>query len=220
MTNIQTFDNNLNIMKVVPWQYDQAPNLIGLLKRKAEWYKENYSEFWDSWERDVFNLSTANDFGLNVWSIILDLPLYTRDDARPLDHPAFGFSPFGVNFDQANSQFAISSNAFKNLSIEQRRQLLQLRWYNITSDGSMACINQALYNIFGSTVYCLDGGDMTITYIFTQPLPEIMMSLFKQYDILPRPSGVLAEILVQPRKAFGFAPYGLNFDQPNSQFGS
>lgn len=220
MTNIQTFDNSIDLMKVVPWQYDQAPNLISLLTKKQEWYKENYSDFWDDWEKNVFNLDTANDFGLNVWSIILDLPLYTRDDSRPLDHPAFGFSKFGVNFDQPNSQFAIGSNAFKNLTLEQRRQLLKLRWYNITSDGTMACINQALYNVFGTKVYCLDGEDMTITYIFTEPQPEIMMNLFGQFDILPRPSGVLAEILVKPRDAFGFADYSLNFDQPNSQFGS
>lgn len=220
MTNIQTFDNSIDLMKVVPWQYDQAPNLISLLRKKQDWYKENYSDFWGSWERDIFNIDTANDFGLNVWSIILDLPLYTRDDSRPLDHPAFGFSQFGVNFDQPNSQFAVSSNAFKNLTVEQRRQLLKLRWYNITSDGTMACINQALYNVFGTTVYCLDGEDMTITYVFTEPQAEIMMNLFGQFDILPRPSGVLAEILVKPREAFGFAAYGLNFDQPKSQFGS
>lgn len=220
MTNIQTFDNSIDVLKVIPWEYDQAPNLVGLLTKKQEWYKENYSDFWDAWEKNIFNLDTANDFGLNVWSIILDLPLYTRDDSRPLDHPSFGFSPFGVNFDQPNSQFAISSNAFKNLTIEQRRQLLKLRWYNITSDGTMACINQALYNVFGSTVYCLDGEDMTITYIFTEPQAEIMMNLFGQFDILPRPSGVLAKILVKPREAFGFADYGVNFDQPKSQFGS
>ncbi len=39
----------------------------------------------------------------------------------------------------------------------------------------MACINQALYDVFGTTVYCLDGEDMSITYIFTEPQPEIMM---------------------------------------------
>ena len=220
MTNIQTFDNSIDVLKVIPWEYDQAPNLVGLLTKKQEWYKENYSDFWDDWEKNVFNLDTANDFGLNVWSIILDLPLYTRDDSRPVDHPAFGFSQFGIGFDQTNSQFAISSNAFKNLTLDQRRQLLKLRWYNITSDGSMSAINQALYNVFGTSVYCLDGEDMTIIYIFTVPQPQIMMNLFGQLDILPRPSGVLAEILVKPNDSFGFAPYGLNFDQPYSQFGS
>lgn len=220
MTNIQTIDNSLDIMKVVPWQYDNSPNLISLLTKKVDWYKENYSEFWDSWERDVFNLDTANEFGLNVWSIILDLPLYTRDDSRPRNHPSFGFRLFGINFDQVNSNFAVESNVFKNLTTEQRRQLLRLRWYNITSDGTMASINQALYAVFGNKVYCLDGGDMTITYIFTEPFPEIMMNLFGQFNILPRPSGVLAEILVKPRESFGFAEYGLNFDQPKSQFGS
>lgn len=218
MSTVQTFDFSLDLLKVVPWQYDQAPNLITLLNKKSEWYKTNHQEFWESWERDVFNLYTANDFGLNVWSIILDLPLYTNDDASPTDYPAFGFNDFGLNFDNGN--FATSSDVFKNLTIEQKRTLLLLRWRNITSDGTMSEINRALYDIFGGTVYCLDGQDMTITYIFTERPADIMLTLFQQYDILPRPSAVLAEVLVQPRQAFGFANYGLNFDQPNSQFGS
>lgn len=216
--NIQEFDFSLDIMKVVPWQYDSALNLISLLDKKSEWYKTNHQEFWENWERDVFNLKTANDFGLNVWSIILNLPLYTNDNPSPANYPAFGFGSAGKNFGHGN--FATDADIFKNLTIEQRRLLLMLRYLSLISDGSMYDINETLYVLFDGKVYCLDGLDMTITYIFTEPQPEIMMTLFKQYDILPRPSGVLAEFLVKPREAFGFANYGLNFDQPKSQFGS
>ena len=216
--NIQEFDFSLDIMKVVPWQYDSAPNLISLLDKKSEWYKTNHQEFWENWERDIFNLRTANDFGLNVWSIILNLPLYTNDNSSPVNYPAFGFGPAGKNFGHGN--FATDPDIFKNLTLEQRRLLLMLRYRSLISDGSMYDINETLYTLFEGKVYCLDGLDMTVTYIFTEPQPEIMMTLFKQYDILPRPSGVLAEFLVKPREAFGFANYGLNFDQPKSQFGS
>lgn len=216
--SIQEFDFSLDIMKVVPWQYDSAPNLISLLDKKSEWYKTNHQEFWENWERDIFNLRTANDFGLNVWSIILNLPLYTNNNSSPPNYPAFGFAQFGMNFGHGN--FATDSDIFKNLTLEQRRLLLMLRYRSLISDGSLYDINETLYALFDGKVYCLDGLDMTITYIFTEPQPEIMMTLFKQYDILPRPSGVLAEFLVKPRDAFGFAEYSLNFDQPKSQFGS
>lgn len=216
--NIQEFDFSMDILKVVPWQYDSAPNLISLLDKKSEWYGVNHQGFWEDWERDVFNLKTANDFGLNVWSIILNLPLYTNNNASPGNYPAFGFAQFGMNF--GNGNFATDSDIFKNLTTEQRRLLLMLRYRSLISDGSMYDINETLYALFDGKVYCLDGRDMTIIYIFTEPQPEIMMTLFKQYDILPRPSGVLAEFLVRPRDAFGFAAYNLNFDQPKSQFGS
>lgn len=220
MSNIQTFDNSIDLMAVVPWQYDRAPHLISLLEKKSAWYKEHYSKFWDDWERDVFNLNTANDFGLNVWSIILNLPLYSRDDARPAANPAFGFSPFGTNFDQVTSNFAIDANAYKSLSLEEKRMLLKLRWYNITSDGSMSCVNETLYQVFGDKIYCLDGGDMTITFVFTGTFSAIMTNLLTTADILPRPSGVGFKIIFKSRPVFGFADYNLNFDQPNSQFGS
>lgn len=215
--NIQTFDYSIDLMKVLPWQYDNS-NIRTLLEKKSEWYDENHRQFWEDWERDVFNLTTANDFGLNVWSIILNLPLYTRDDASPSNYPAFGFASFGMNFDNGN--FATDATNFSNLSTDDKRLLLMLRWAKITSDGTMWHINETLYRLMGGKVYALDGLDMTITFIFTERLSSVLMNLLETYDIFPRPSGVKAKFLVVPRQAFGFADYGLNFDQTYSQFGS
>lgn len=216
--NIQQLDFSIDLLKVVPWQYDNSPNLRGLLDKKQKWYDENHTKFWQDWEKNVFNLRTANAFGLNVWSIILNLPLYTRDDASPPDYKAFGFAKFGMNFNNGN--FAISGDVLNKLSLEQKRQLLILRWWNLVGDGSMYMINQAINDVFGKDVYCLNGHDMTITYVFQSKLPDIMMNLLKTQDILPRPAGVEAKILTKPRAAFGFADFGLNFDQPHSQFWS
>jgi len=215
---IQQFDFSLDLMKVVKWEYDQAPNLINILNLKQEWYSVNHEQFWVAWERDVFNLLTANDFGLNVWSIILELPLYSVSGASPTDYPAFGFADFGLNF--GNSNFATDADTVNRLSVEQKRDLLRMRWWQITSDGSMPSINHALNDVFGADVYALDGQDMTITVVYQKVLPNLMMNLLIEFDLIPRPSGVLINHLVKPRDAFGFANYGLNFDQTNSQFGN
>lgn len=216
--NIQEFDFNLDLLKVIPWYYDSAPNLRTLLEKKQAWYDENHRQFWEEWEKNVFNLRTANDFGLNVWSIILNLPLYTNDDSSRKDFPAFGFKPKGQNF--FNGHFATSGNIVNRLTLEERRQLLLLRLWSLFSDGSMYMINQAINDVFGSNMYALDGQDMTITYVLQRKLSRAMMYLIENSDILPRPSGVKAKALIQPRKAFGFADFGLNFDQKYSQFGS
>ena len=216
--NIQPFDFSIDLLKVVKWEYDQAPNLRNLLNLKQEWYSDNHEKFWVDWERDVFNLFTANDFGLNVWAIILNLPLYTEQSASPGDYPAFGFADFGLNFDRSN--FATDTDNVSRLSVEQKRQLLRVRWWQITSDASMPGINHALYDVFGRDVYALDGHDMTITIIYQIVLPDIMMRLLQDFDLIPRPSGVKFNHLVKPRDCFGFAEYSLNFDQNNSQFGS
>ena len=216
--NIQPFDFSVDILKVVKWEYDQAPNLKQILTFKDEWYTRYHAQFWADWERSVFNLFTANDFGLNVWAVILDLPLYTQSAAAPANYPAFGFAGFGLNFERSN--FATDADTVNRLTVEQKRQLLRMRWWQITSDGSMPSINHALYDVFGSEVYALDGHDMTITIVYQKVLPNLMMRLLQDFDLIPRPAGVKFNHLVKPRDAFGFASYNLNFDQPHSQFGS
>ncbi|MCK1967166.1 MULTISPECIES: DUF2612 domain-containing protein [Franconibacter] len=216
--NIQPFDFSVDILKVVKWEYDQAPNLKFLLNIKQEWYTRHHARFWDEWERDVFNLFTANDFGLNVWAIILDLPLYTQSAASSASYPAFGFSGFGLNFGRSN--FATDADTVNRLTVEQKRQLLRMRWWQIISDGSMPSLNHALYDVFGSEVYALDGHDMAITVVYQKVLPNLMMRLLQDFDLIPRPAGVKLNHLVKPGEAFGFAPHNLNFDQPHSQFRS
>lgn len=217
--NIQLFDFSINVLKVIPWQSDQSPNLRGLLEKYQLWYSAEHTSFWTAWERDVFNLNTANDFGLNVWSIILDLPLYLPVNASPKDYPAFGFAPYGLNFDNGN--FGTDTDYISELSTEQKRQLLKLRWWQITSSGTIPDINRAMADVFGAgNAWALDGFDMSVRYIFTQYLPDSMLSIIEQFDILPRPSGVKGYYLIQPRRAFNFGPYGENFDQFYSQFAS
>lgn len=214
--NIQSFDYSLNLLKVIPWMSDQSPALRGLMERYQQWYTENHTKFWLDWERDVFNLLTANDFGLNVWSLILDLPLYVTVDESPPDYPAWGFGPFNANFEHGN--FARDSAGTQQLSLEQKRQLLRLRMWQLTSNGTMPDINQALHDVFGVGAYALDGHDMTITYVFLGVLPNSMLNLIQRYDIVPRPSGVKARFIIKPRIGFGFGPDDTNFNQQFSQF--
>ena len=216
--NIQQFDFSIDLLKVVKWEYDQAPNLRTLLGLKQDWYTSNHEQYWTDWERDVFNLLTANDFGLNVWSIILNLPLYAGAGASRNDYPAFGFASFGTNFDNGN--FARDASAASRLSLEQKRSLLRLRWWQITSDGSMPSINRALNDVFGDGVYVLDSHNMTMNVVYQNPPSNLMISMLKEFDLIPRPSGVKINHLVRPKDVFGFADYGLNFDQINSQFGN
>ncbi|BBW41278.1 DUF2612 domain-containing protein [Citrobacter portucalensis] len=115
--NIQRFDFSLDLMKVLKWEYDQSPNLSNIFNLKQKWYDDNHQDFWTSWERDVFNLFTANDFGLNVWAIILNLPLYTESKASPTNYPAFGFADFGLNFGRSpNSSPKCDTLQFKRLA--------------------------------------------------------------------------------------------------------
>jgi hypothetical protein len=92
--NIQEFNYSVNLLQSILWQYDEATNLIGLINKKNSWYNVNQTQFWENWYNNVFNLLTANSFGLSVWSIILNLPLFLLATPEPDDAPIFGFNSF------------------------------------------------------------------------------------------------------------------------------
>ena len=72
---IQEFDFSVDLLQAILWQYNNATSLQSLLNSEQAWVIENQTEFWENWLRDVFDLRTANEFGLSVWSIILGIPL-------------------------------------------------------------------------------------------------------------------------------------------------
>ena len=167
---IQDFDYSVNILRVILWEYNDAENLIGLLTEKQDFYNTAQRDFWQNWVRDVFDLRTANEFGLSVWSNILDLPFFSDSEVSPDDYPAWGFdtgdenSPV-QNFNNGN--FASTSDSFINLDTEQKRLLLRLRYFQLTTDCTVPNINEfGVFLLGNQDVFVFDNLNMTIRYIF------------------------------------------------------
>ena len=215
---IQDFDFSVDLLKSLLWQHDNAEGLKTLLRRKQEWYDTSQRDFWDAWFRDVFDLDTANDFGLAVWSRILDVPLQVRIEAD-VNRPAFGFGINHENF--TNGSFARGQTGDIPLNTEQQRLVLKLRYFQLISRGAVPEINEWLFELFGDqgTVFVVDSNDMTFaTYFFSfQPSSQLAFILEK-YDLLPRPAGVGVRVRVQVKPSFGFGPNHLNFN--NGNFGA
>jgi len=211
---IQSFDYSVDILRVLLWQYNESENLEGLLQSKSDWYEENQQRFWENWFTDVFDLRTANDFGLSVWSAILELPLFTGEEISPSDYPAFGFGPFGQNFNNGN--FANDGSGFVSLTTEEKRWLLQLRYFSLSTEGGVLEINRFLRFVFGvAPVYVLDGLDMTMTYVFSFRPGQRFMDALIDLDVLPRPSGVSVNIIDSTVISWGFGPSRPNFNNGN-----
>lgn len=66
---------NPDITRSLKWLHNNAPNLQAIVNQKADWYGKYNDQFWSNWQANVFDLRTANAFGLTVWCIILGLPL-------------------------------------------------------------------------------------------------------------------------------------------------
>jgi len=213
---IQAFDFSLNLMRVILWQYNDATRLQSLIDHKNKWYLENYTEFWNNWHRDVFDLRTANDFGLAVWSIILGLTGVNIVEPTPDNKPNWGFSTYNENFDHGN--FSNSSSSVPVYTTDERRIMLRLRYYKLTHRPTVPNINMILREVFGhlGTAVVQDNLDMTITYVFLFALPPKLSQALDDFDLLPRPTGVGVIRATTPRpNIFGFGVENENFEHGN-----
>lgn len=205
--DIEFFDFSVNLLKCILWQYNEAANIQSLLESKQEWYNTNQQAFWWWWYYNVFNLATANDFGCDVWSIILELPLFVSTPPSSLSAPIFGFdASFFKNFNRGN--FGTTGSGTASLTLQSKRYALQLRYFTLATSGTVPEINRFMKYIFGNAgpVFLKDNHDMTQTYIFGFPFPSQLAFLFDNFDVLPRPAGVGSTYRSTSGIFFGFGP--------------
>lgn len=214
---IQQFDFSIDLLQAILWQYDNSTKIRTLIENKNTWYQENQEQFWQDWYTNVFNLQTANIFGLSVWSIILGIPMYINL-VPDNDQPVFGFNEsdgmggfINDNENFENGNFS-SSNNIITLTLEEQRLILRLKYYQLVSRGAIPEINNILRMLFAPYVdadvpaaaWVLDGLDMSMTYVFNFNVPNNFMYLFRTLDILPRPAGVLLKYIIMTDQVFGF----------------
>lgn len=217
MSTVQEFDFSVNLLKALLWQHNKAEALEGIIRSKQDWYNVNQKDFWSNWYRDVFNLDTANDFGLSIWGRILGLPLSVTIESS-INKEAFGFGTNHKNFNNGN--FARARTSEQQLDTDQRRIVLKLRYFQLTSRGSVPEINEFLNALFGGqgNVYVIDSLDMSYaTYFFNFEPGSQLRFILEKYDLLPRPAGVGVRYVVQVKPSFGFGVNHLNFE--NGSFG-
>lgn len=98
-----------------------------------------------------------------------------------------------------------------HLSDDQFREVVKIRAFGTTWDGTISTINLFLRNLFKDRgrCYMIDAMNMsTLIFTFDFELEDWERALFPQ--ILPRPAGVGSEIEFQriEKKYFGFGTYG------------
>jgi hypothetical protein len=182
---IQAFDFSVNLLRAMLWQYNEASRLESLVAQKQAWFDAENQGFWDNWMVDVFDLRTANAFGLSVWAIILDMPLTIESGNTPGEERViFGFASDDENFDNGNFE----PWAALPLTVEQSRLILRLRYYQLVTRGTVPEVNKYLQTLFADlgSAYVVDGLNMTARYVFGFPLSTDLQQVFSLFDLLPR----------------------------------
>jgi hypothetical protein len=191
MSAIQDVDYSADLLQCLLWQYNDADKLQALVQSKQDWYDTALAGFWSDWVRDVFDLTTANAFGLTVWANILGMPLVVIP-APTGAKPTFGFAPNWQRFNQGN--FAAGNNV-TTLTQAEGRLILRLRYFQLVTRGAAPEVNAFLAQVFGTgEVYAKTTGPMQATYFFTHALSSSLKLLLTSFDILPRPAGVTVVI--------------------------
>lgn len=180
----------IDLQKCIIWQYDKASKLKSLITQKESWYAKYVTNFIKDFFWNIFNIDTANEFGLTIWGKMLGLDR-------------------NVVFIGGQSHY---------LTTEQYRFLLkgQILKFNMRNV-SVPEINKYLRVIFNlednSQAFVKDNHDMTITYNITKNmgiLQEEITQLLNYYDFLPRPAGVGVNVVLSYDGYFGFEGAGTN----------
>lgn len=209
----------IDLLTAIDWQRGGAVKLNELISLKQKWYDDNHCLFWNDWVTDVFDLRTANEFGLSVWSIILDLPLFDQSEKSRSDYPAIYFGSNRKNF--SNGNFGKNASTVDSLTVDQKRIMLQLKAFILNMRSSTYEINVKLTELFGfRQVYALDNLDMSYTYIVNNPELISFVSIIEDYDLLPRPNCVSVDYIIGSNSTpFLFGEQRDNFSRGNFHIG-
>lgn len=208
---IQPFNSNINLLKNLFWQYDNSPNLKGLIQNQETFVNENVGQFLQDFYTNIFNLDTANTFGLKIWSILLGVP-FDVETITPAINDLFGFE-YGKNFDHG----VLYPDAGTLLSDAQKRLILKLRWRTMTTNATLESLIEAYQAVLGDT-FVTDGLNMKILVgLGEYPTFENLYIIEKYPQIFPRPAGVEVSYLLGYNGWIRFDS-GTNFD--NGNFGA
>ena len=186
-------------------QYSTSPNILRLTESFADVMDptDDIDLFYDK----VFNITTAEGWGLDNWGRILALPRgvvassddwfgYYQSNLKPFDQAPF----YNQNLD--TKIFELTDTAY--------RTLLKFKALANISACSVDEGNRQLKEIFPAFVGTIDNGDMTVTLIYQDWVSSYDLAIINQYHSIFLPAGVGIKIQsVNPAETFGFRGSGL-----------
>lgn len=199
----------ISIEKTIISQYANSPTLTQLVRNFDE-YIDPRADI-DNFFSFVFDVSTAQGFGLNIWGRIVGV---ARELSLPPIYENFGFAealPDSLEFDVGTFFSGITPDTdVYSLSDDAYRQLIMTKALSNISSCSAVAINQLTSNLFSGRGRCYvnDLGGMAMRYVFEFALTPVDLAIITRSGALPRPAGVSAISISIPSETFGFAEAG------------
>lgn len=200
----------LNVERTIISQYANSPTIGAMIANMNEYIdpRVNMETFYNF----VWNVDTAQGFGLDIWGKIVGVSRLLRIAANT---KTLGFTNSSIPPDWAplnQGTFftgAMSGQAFLLPDDIYRTLILTKALSNIVAT-TAASMNQLLRNLFPGrgVCYVIDNGGMSMTYYFEFDISPAEYAILTQSGALPHPAGVRFNVVVWPAGAFGFQEQG------------
>lgn len=201
----------IDVEKTIISQYANSATIVQLVQNMNQYVdpRADFDGFFDY----VWNVESAQGFGLNIWGRIVGIsrellipnaPVYFGfKDALPGSYP-FDEAPFYDGTPPATQTYKLADDAYRKL-------ILTKALANIASSNAPS-LNQLLQNMFADRGRCYvnDLGGMQFRYTFEFDLTLQEYAIVTQSGVLPRPAGVNAILFQTALPLFGFSEAGLS----------
>ncbi len=177
-------------------QYAQSPVLMQLTQDFSQWFDQSAN--WDNFYQYVWNIDSAQGFGLDFWGKVLGvgrtLVVPTAADFLGLtgsDGTASGYAfGVGVFFDGATDTQTYA------LSDADYRTLLFGKAFSNICRACIPVLNQLLMTVFAGygDAYVEDNGNMAMTIYLGWTPTAVQLAILEQSGVVPHPTGVAVSV--------------------------
>lgn len=190
-------------------QYSASKKLLSIIDTFNQ--AINLDDFTDDFISKVWDLTTCETFGLDMWGKIVGISRYIN---APIESSSFGFyeaedsnPDYPTPFNDSPFFGGIQETTNVRLGDDAYRTLIFCKAFTNISIATIPDINKFLKILFyqRGRAYCVNYRDMTIGITFEFELAPYEESILTNYDVTPVPSGVLVNIRQVVSPYFGFS---------------
>ncbi|EKS1202908.1 DUF2612 domain-containing protein [Escherichia coli] len=190
-------------------QYSASTRLLSIIDTFNQ--AVSLDDFTDEFITKVWDLTTNETFGLDIWGKIVGIGRYIT---APIDSDSFGFSEadngasdYPLPFNDSPFYAGVQETTSVRLADDAYRTLILCKAFSNISIATIPEINKFLSMLFAGRgrAYCTNYRNMTIGITFEFSLAPFEESILTNYDVVPVPSGVQLNIRQVVPPYFGFA---------------
>ena len=190
-------------------QYSASQKLLSIIDTFDQ--AISLDDFTDEFIEKVWDLTTCQAYGLDVWGKIVGVSRYVN---APIESSSFGFGEandanpdYPTPFNDAPFYGGVQETTNVRLEDDAYRTLIFCKAFTNISIATIPEINRFLKMLFyqRGRAYCINYRDMTMGITFEFELAPYEESILTNYEVTPVPSGVLVNIRQVVSPYFGFS---------------